>query len=295
MRSQSRRWLNLHACNIHAGVRVLQVREESISVQGVGVNYCVAGSGPAMILVHGLVGSAHNWDQNMAALARQRTVYALDLANMGRSQRVAGLDPGLAASADRLAAFMDALDIAKADVCGHSHGGAISMMLAARHPERVGKLVLFAPANPYCELGRGLIAFYNTRVGSFIARLIPVMPRRVHDMAHKRVYGDPSRATRAALDDYTRNLNRDSIEHILGIVRGWWQDMAVLRAGLKKLAGRPVLLIWGDRDFVVGLASGRRLAEELGAQLVVLPGVGHLPFAEEPEVCNEAVGSWLRA
>ncbi len=273
----------------------MQVEEKSICVQGVGVNYCVAGAGPALILIHGLVGSAHNWEPNMEALAGQRTVYALDLANMGGSERVAGLDPGLEASADRVAAFMDSLGIAVADICGHSHGGAIAMMLAARHPERVGKLVLFAPANPYCELGRGLIAFYNTRVGSFVARRIPVMPRRLHDFAHKRMYGNRARATDAALDGYTRDLNRESMEHILGIVRAWWGDMAVLRARLRELAGRPVLLIWGDRDFAVGLASGRRLAEKLGASLMVLPGVGHLPFAEEPELCNEAVGSWLRA
>ena len=273
----------------------MQGEEKTISVQGVGVNYCVAGSGPALILMHGLVGSAHNWDQNMAALAGQRTVYALDLANMGHSQRVAGLDPGLDASADRVAAFMDRLGIASADICGHSHGGAIAMMLAARHPERVGKLVLFAPANPYCELGRGLIAFYNTRVGSALARLIPVMPRRIHHLAHRRMYGDRTRATEAALDGYLRGLNRESVEHILGIVGAWWSDMAALRARLRELAGRPVLLIWGDRDFAVGLSSGRRLAEKLGASLMVLPGVGHLPFAEQPELCNEAVGTWLRA
>ncbi len=273
----------------------MQLQEKTIDVQGVGVSYCVCGSGPAMILVHGLVGSARNWDQNMAALSRQRTVYAIDLANMGGSERVAGLDPGLQASADRVAAFMDAHGVDQADVCGHSHGGAIALMLAARHPLRVGKLVLFAPANPYCNLGRGLIAFYNTRVGSFVARLIPVMPRRVHGIAHKRMYGDPTRATDAALDGYTRDLNRESIEHILGIMRGWWADMAVLRSRLRELAGRPVLLIWGDRDFAVGLPSGQRLAEKLGAKLMVLPGVGHLPFAEQPELCNEAVGTWLSA
>ncbi len=273
----------------------MELQEKSINVQGVGVSYCVAGSGPAILLVHGLVGSAHNWDPNIATLARHRTVYALDLANMGDSERVAGLDPGLEASADRVAAFMDAMGIASADVCGHSHGGAISMMLAARHPQRVEKLVLFAPANPYCEMGRNLIAFYNTRVGTFCARLIPMMPRRVHEIAHKRVYGDPARATRAALDQYTRGLNRGSIEHILGIVRGWWADMALLRKGLPSLAGRPVLLIWGDRDGVVGLPSGRRLAEVLGAKLVIVPGVGHIPFTEQPEVCNQAMGEWLFA
>ena len=273
----------------------VELQEKSVCVQGMGVSYCTAGSGPAMILVHGLVGSAHNWEPNIAALARQRTVYALDLANMGSSQRVAGLDPGLEATADRVAAFMDALGIEIADICGHSHGGAIAMMLAARHPGRVGKLVLFAPANPYCNEGRKLIAFYNTRLGSSFARLIPVLPRRVHDLAHRRMYGDRTRATDAALDGYTRFLNRESMDHILGVVRGWWDDMAVLRTRLRDLAGHPVLLIWGDRDFAVGLPSGRRLAEKLGASLMVLPGVGHIAFAEQPDVCNQAVGSWLQA
>ena len=129
------------------------------------------------------------------------------------------------------------------------------------------KLVLFAPANPYCEMGRRLIAFYNTRVGSFFATLIPRMPRRVLAIAHRRVYGDPARATAAALDQYTRSLNRGSIEHILGIVRGWWADMApAAHRACPCLPGRPVLLIWGDRDFVVGLSSGRRLAEVPGRQ-----------------------------
>ena len=267
----------------------------SVLVGGVRVHATRAGSGPALVLVHGLVGSARNWDPNMEALASCRTVYAIDLANMGTSERVPGLDPSLEASADRLAALIDALGVGSADVAGHSHGGAIAMMLAARHPEKVRKLVLFAPANPYCEMSRGLLAFYNSRLGSFVARLIPAMPRRLHGIAHKRMYGDPSRASEAALDGYTQGLNRESIEHILGITRSWWADMALLRSRLKELAGRPVLLIWGDRDFAVGLPSGRRLAEKLGARLMVLPGVGHLPFAEMPDVCNEAVGTWLRA
>ena len=271
-----------------------RVEDGSVLVSGVRMHFQRAGRGPALVLVHGLVGSARNWDQNVEFLAKDATVYALDLANMGESERVAGLDAGMEATADRVAAWMDALKIESADVAGHSHGGAIVMMLAARHPERVRRMVLFAPANPFCDLGRGLIGFYQTRVGTTFARMIPRLPRALHRMALSRMYVDRARVTQDALEGYTRGMNRESVEHVLGILRRWWADMAVLRERLTELAGLPVLLIWGDGDRAVGLSSGERLAKILGARLLVVEGVGHLPFAERPEVCNRAVREWLR-
>lgn len=101
-------------------------------------------------------------------------------------------------------------------------------------------------------------------------------------------------AESASLDGYTRRLNGESVEHVLRIVGAWKEDMALLRARLAELAGRPVLLIWGDRDRAVGVSSGQRLARRLGAQMLVLPGVGHLPFAEAAEVSNRAMVEWLR-
>lgn len=267
--------------------------ESTLQVDGIGVHYCTAGSGPAMILVHGLVGSAGNWDQNMRALARHRTVYALDMVNMGNSDRVASVDAGLEATADRVARTMDALGIEAADIAGHSHGGAIAMMLAARHPDRVRRLVLFAPANPYCEMGLGLIEFYNSRPGTWFARRIPAMPRALHNLAFRRMLGDPARAESTSLDGYTRSFDRASVDHVLRVVRRWTADMALLRSRMSDLAGRPVLLIWGDRDRAVGLNSGERLARRLGAQLLVLPGVGHLPYAEAVDDSNRAMVEWL--
>ena len=265
-----------------------------ISVDGVRIRYRSAGSGPALILVHGLVGSADNWLWNIDYWAQNATVYSIDLANMGLSDRVLGLDAGQAATADRLAGFMDALGIDDADIAGHSHGGAIAMMLAARHSKRVRRLVLFAPANPFCDLARGLIRFYRTRLGMWIARRLPSLPRALHATALSRMYGDPRRVAPDALDGYTRGLNLGSVEHVLGIVRSWTDDMTALRSSLAGLRGLPTLLIWGEKDRAVGVVSGRRLAELLGARLIVLPGVGHIPFAELPEVCNRAVGDWLR-
>ena len=140
---------------------------------------------------------------------------------MGQSERIEGIDPGLEASADRIVATMRALGVESADICGHSHGGAIALMLAARHPDRVRRLVLFAPANPFCELGKPLIAFYNTRVGGWFAQAIPFLPRLVHSIAHKRMYVDKRSVTPEMLDSYTHGLNLQSIKHVLGIVRNW--------------------------------------------------------------------------
>jgi pimeloyl-ACP methyl ester carboxylesterase len=274
--------------------RVFEVEESTVVVDGLNYFYCRAGRGPAMILLHGLVGSSKNWDPNIQFLARFRTVYALDLANMGLSDRVAGLDPGLDAEAGRVAAFMDALGIESADIAGHSHGGAIAMMLAARHPKRVRRLVLFAPANPFCDMGRHLIRFYQTRVGVAVAHLFPRLPKTLQKGALSRMYGDPARVAEDALEGYTRGVNDGTVQHVLGIVRGWTEDMKALRNVLNKLAGLPTLLIWGDRDRAVGVGSGEQLAELLGARLMVLQGVGHLPFAERPAVCNRAVREWLR-
>lgn len=269
--------------------------EGFVVVDGVRVHYCRAGAGPALLLLHGLVGSARNWEQNIRQLAQIRTVYAVDLVNMGDSDRVAGLDASLGATADRVAQTLEHLGIAQADIAGHSHGGAVALMLAARHPEKVGRLVLFAPANPYCQESRGLIRFYNSRPGGWFARLIPGMPVLVKRLAHRRMYVDPSRIRERDYEGYIRGLNADSVEHVLQILAEWSEDMVALDERLDEVTGVPTLLIWGDLDPAVGVQSGRLLAQRIGARLLVLPGVGHLPFAERPAESNQAMLEWLTA
>jgi len=96
--------------------------EAFVDVVGARVYYLHTGTGRPMLLVHGLVGSSANWRNNIDALAQHASVYAIDLVNMGKSQRVEGLDAGLRASANRIVAIMDALALAEADIVAHSHG-----------------------------------------------------------------------------------------------------------------------------------------------------------------------------
>lgn len=275
--------------------RYTSIEEGFVQVDGGAVHFQRAGVGRPILLLHGLVGSAKNWSQNISFLARDSSVYAIDLSNMGESERVPGLDAGLQATADRLASAMDALGIAQADVAGHSHGGAVAMMFAARHPERVRSLILFAPANPFCDLGHQLIRFYQTRFGMWVARQIPWLPRMLKATALSRMYGDPSRVSPDALEGYIEGLHiPGTVDHVLQIVQRWFVDMGLLRSALKDLVSKPTLLIWGDRDRAVGLTSGRALQKTLPqSSLLVLPGVGHIPFEERPDVCNQAMREWL--
>ncbi len=272
-----------------------RIEEAFVLVGGAKVHYQRAGAGRPLLLLHGLVGSAKNWRRNISFLSRDSAVYAVDLFNMGQSDRVPGLDAGLEATADRLAAYMDAVGLDEADIAGHSHGGSVAMMFAARHPDRVRRLILFAPANPFCDLGDQLIRFYQTRLGIRLARLIPFLPRLLKATALSRMYGDPSRVSEDALEGYIQGLHvPGTVDHVLQIVRRWSVDMRILRGALTGLAAKPTLLIWGDRDRAVGLSSGRELQRTLPqSRLLVLPGVGHIPFEETPEICNQAMHDWL--
>lgn len=270
-------------------------RHEFIEVQGARVHVVRAGSGSPVVLLHGLTGSVVNWRHNIPVLASRAAVYAIDMVNMGDSARVPGLDPGLAATADRVVAAMDALGLARADIAAHSHGGAIALMLAARHPERVRSLMLFAPANLHSHVSDHLVRFYTGAIGIAFGRLVPFLPRYLHMIALRRMYGDPARIGPGTLEGYVTGLRvRGTIPHIIGILRNWFDEMHALDAVLPSLEQTKVLLVWGDRDRAVSLESGRILQGKLPyAELAILPGVGHVPFEERPDECNEFMLEWL--
>ena len=276
------------------GARRQGMEERFVDVLGARMHYLHAGSGRPMLLIHGLVGSSANWRRNIGPLAERASVYAIDQVNMGKSQRVAGLDPGFEATADRIAAMMTALGIEEADVAGHSHGGAIALMLAARHPGRVRSLILFAPANPFSDLSDLLVRVYTTPLGGMAASIAPYFPEPFQRFALGRMYGDPSRITDCALPGYIDGLRvPGTVPHILAIVRLWFADMAKLKEALPRVAV-PTHLIWGDRDRAVSLVSGETLNQELReSEMTVVPGGGHVLFEEMPEESNRIMLDWL--
>lgn len=270
--------------------------EAFVDVAGARVYYLHAGSGRPMLLIHGLVGSSADWRNNIEPLARQASVYAIDLVNMGKSQRVGGLDPSLKATANRILAVMDALHLAEADIVAHSHGGAVALMLAALHPSRVGRLILFAPANPYNRSSDPAVRMYSAPWAGVLAWLLPYLPAPIQRIAIGKLYGGSDHVADRSLQEIGACLrNPVTLRHVLCITRGWFAEEKKLKAALRRLKRVRALLVWGDRDYTVSLSSGIKLKRRLRAsELVVIPGGGHSVFEENPEAANQAMLKWLR-
>jgi len=269
--------------------------EGFVDVVGARVYYLHAGSGRPMLLIHGLIGSSANWRNNIDALARHASVYAIDLVNMGKSQRVGGLDAGLRATAKRIVAIMDALNLAEADIVAHSHGGAVALMLAAMYPRRVRRLILFAPANPYCRSCDPVVRTYCTPLGEFLAWMLPYLPTQIQRVALGEVYGGVDRVVDRCLQEIVNGLRSPiTMRHVLCIMRCWFSERAKLKTALRRVRRIPTLLVWGDRDCTVSLSSAAKLKRKLrGSELVVLPGAGHAVFEESPEESNRIMLEWL--
>ena len=269
--------------------------QQYVSIRGARMRCLVSGSGPSLLLLHGLLGTAEAWNAASERLSLFSTVYAPDALGIGGSDRVPNLDVSLSGAADRLVTLLDAQGVEQADVVGTSHGGAIALMLAARHPERVRSLTLHAPANPFSDVAEPLIRFYRTALGRWFAGHVPSVPVGMQSVALGRMYGDVSRVRAGSLDRYVASLRvPGTISYVLNILDRWEQDMAALKDVLPRLRHVPALLLWGDRDRAVSLKSGERLAEYFDrAAMVVIPGAGHLPHEEFPIAFAGAVNGFL--
>jgi pimeloyl-ACP methyl ester carboxylesterase len=276
------------------------VEECWMDLDGARMRYLRTGSGPPLILLHGLLGYSFSWRYTMPALAPYATVYAPDMLGAGFSDRPAGLDHSMRGAAKRLLRFVAKLGISSFDLVGTSHGGAVAMMAAAECLEkksklRLRRLVLVAPVNPYSGHGQWLAPFFGTDVGAALFRLVIVRSPFSYPYWHRRLYADRSRIPPGALDGYKAPLAKPGLfEHALSIVRTWTEDLRELEATLPKLAGVPTLLIWGEKDPAVFASSAAPLAKYFpNSKVIIFPNIGHLPYEECPEEFNRALIEFL--
>ena len=259
------------------------------------MRYVRAGSGPPLLLVHGLLGYSFSWRFAIPALAQHATVYAIDMLGTGFSDRPAKLDCSLKASAERMLQFMDKTGLASCDLLGTSHGGAVAIMAAAGAPDRVRRLILVDPVNPWSAHGQRLTVFLSS---SLIAPLFPILiphARSLHEYYHRRMFSDPSRIPPDSLEGYRKPMRTPgSYEYALGVARSWNSDLKQLESALPRITNIPTLLIWGSKDTAVDPASATQLKQQFrDCQLVTFDGVGHLPYEEAPEEFNRAVAKFL--
>lgn len=226
------------------------------------ITYTVSGQGPPLVLVHGLSGSRRWWRRNLPALEARFTVYRLELIGFGHARHQRPVP--LRESARIIARWMEREGLARAGVVGHSMGGHICLHLAARFPERVGKLVLVAAT--------GLLRGEWWR----LALQLPGVAARGQLSFVPVVTTDALRAGVVNLYRAGRELLRDDVAELL-------QRVEV-----------PTLVVSGGRDVLVPPALGLALARQLPcARHVLLPRAGHVVMWDAPREFDRAVIDFL--
>ncbi len=267
------------------------------------MRYLKAGSGPALILVHGLMGYSFSWRFTIPALVPHATVYALDNLGAGFSTSKEGMDCTVRATAERILQFADALGIKDFNLLGTSHGGGVAIMVAAACAERCAetnharlqRLVLVAPVNPWSPRGKRLAPFLSSPFGSMLFHYTIERWRSLDYLWLRRMFGDGSRIPPDSLAGYRLPVLKNHVlRHAARIVKDWTADLAELETALPKIHDYPTLLIWGTKDRAVYFRSAQTLRQNFrNARLIAFEGVGHLPYEEVPEDFNRALLAFL--
>jgi pimeloyl-ACP methyl ester carboxylesterase len=276
----------------------LAVTEHDFTLpSGYRMHYHKVGSGPPVLLIHGLVAYSFSWRFTVPALAPNFTCYAVDLLGMGDSERPSGIDVSPRALAAGLAAFMRSQPGETWSIIGNSHGGGVALWTAKLAREaglRLSRLVLVAPVNPWSSHGRKLAPFAASPWIAALVKASRFAHVPVRKITFSRMYGDPSRVTQATIEGYARPLRvKGTIEHCLALLKDWNRNIDDLEEVMRAI-DIPTLLVWGTKDRLVYLSSAKRILETMpNARLVTILGAGHLPFEERPEEFNAAVVPFL--
>jgi pimeloyl-ACP methyl ester carboxylesterase len=267
--------------------------------------------GPLMVCVHGLGGSALNWAAVAPALARTCRVLAIDLAGFGHT-RGGARSTSVQANERLLHRFLAEVAGTPAILVGNSMGGLIAIQLAARRPDALAGLVLVDPALPVA-----LGSLPDPRVAAaFAAFLVPAVGRRVlarrrdstsaEEAAHallRLCCADPDRVPVDVVDLHVDLAARrrdlpDVDSELLVAAQSLLWVLADRRkyAAMQRSIDVPVLLLHGDQDRLVNVASARAAARANPHwQFAVAHGIGHVPQLEAPQWTIDRIHEWLEA
>jgi len=271
--------------------RYVTPEDHFIPVMGVRLRVRMSGppSGPVVILLHGFGASLETWQPWADVLSQKYRVVRYDLPGFG----LTGADPSGdytdARSVLILAALMDRLGISQASLIGNSLGGKIAWNFAAAYPGRVSRLVLVSPdgfASPGFEYG------VRTKLPAMIYLLPYVLPRFLLRMNLAVAYANPKRLSDATLTRYRDMMLApgDRKAMLARMAQVLLEPPGPVLAKIKT----PTLILWGEQDGMIPFSNAADYVRDMpDARLVALPGLGHVPFEEDPSASIAPVEAFL--
>ena len=255
-----------------------------VEVGDLRLRYIDAGDGPPLLLIHGFLVSHLEWEVMLPLLTPHFRCIVPDLPGCGKSDKPpADRYPySREAFAATLVGLLDALDIDRAHVCGHSMGGSLAITMASDHADRVDRLSLVDSAcYPFDMPFKGRLPQLPV-IGSFIFKHVYRRPI-FRDYFRSEVFGGSAALNLdrvdAYYDDFTTVEGRDAAYAIL---KASLTDFSPLAAKIERITA-PSLVVWGENDRIFPRSLAQRLAADLkDSKLEIIPGCGHAPNEERP-------------
>ena len=267
------------------------------TIHGYRRAYRMAGSGPALLLLHGISDDSSSWLPVMDGLAEHFTVVAPDLLGHGASDKPRA-DYSVAAFSNGMRDLLDVLDIDTATVVGHSLGGGVAAQLAYQYPDRVDRLILVSSGGVAREVSPVLRA---AALPLAEAGMWPLRLPGSHQVARAvlRALGALGNDLGRDADELARVLSglpdaaaRGAFIRTLRAVVDWRGQLVTMLDRAYLAENMPAFIIWGDRDGIIPVEHAYMAHAALpGSRLSIVEGAGHFPHHQDPdrfvrEVCE---------
>ncbi len=259
---------------------------KDVTVFGFKIHYLEAGTGPDVVLLHGLGGDSSHWAFNINTLSHSFHVIVPDQIGFGMSDKPL-INYRVGTLVDFLDKFFAELNLNHVTLVGNSFGGWIAADYAIEHPDKVTRLVLVDSA------GFALPKDLDTQQ---LSALNPSTREQMRALAGRVIYNSELFVNEAMIDlMFTRHLTAGdgfTIDKLIGSIERS-EDVLDNRLGKIKV---PVLIIWGKQDGLLPLSDGERFKKEItGARLIVFDQCGHAPMVEQAAKFNDEVIKFISA
>ncbi len=249
-----------------------------------------------LVLIHGTAASLHTWEPWVAELKATKRIITFDLPAYGLTGPNANHDYSQKAYFDMLDSLLIKLKINRCILGGNSLGGSVSWNYAIEHPEKIKKLILIDAGGYPLNATSVPIAFKLAQVPILNNLLEKVTPRSMVEFSIKNVYFDPTKVSNELIDRYyeltLREGNRKAFKERLASSKNTASKNNTSQ--LIKTIKVPTLVLWGDHDQLIPVASAYKFHEDLpNDTLVILKNLGHVPMEEDPKVSLKSVKEFI--
>lgn len=270
-----------------------------IEIEGMDMHYRKTGSGPTLLLLHGVASSLHTWEAWHKELSDDFTVISIDVPGFGLTGPIPSGEYSVESYMNIVDQFLEKQGIENCSIAGNSFGGYLAWNYALHKPEKTDRLVLLDPmgtsdSEPLKALGWVMRNLQSLGIYAYGIPLIKDMaryitPRFAVAQTVKGVYGDDGLLTAELVDRYHELFLRDGNRKAFGEIGiKLWKEKNVKQKHQNII--QPTLIMWGEEDIIFPVKEAYLFKENISqAEIKVYPGLGHVPMEESPvSTANDA-------